>query len=70
MMIIRVFPRKTKATPTDEDVRINCGPELWDDADEVDKEKHRKANDGWVHFQKIWIHPIMVGQKMREVLAA
>jgi hypothetical protein len=33
--IIRVFPRKTKATPTDENVRINCGPGLWDEADEV-----------------------------------
>jgi hypothetical protein len=35
MKIIRVFPRKTKATPTDENVRINCGPELWDEADEI-----------------------------------
>jgi len=35
MRIIRVFPRKTKATPTDDLVRINCGPELWDEADEV-----------------------------------
>ena len=33
--IIRVFPRRTKATPVDEDVRVNCGPELWDEADEV-----------------------------------
>ena len=35
MKVIRVFPRKTKATPTDDAVRINCGPELWDEADEV-----------------------------------
>jgi hypothetical protein len=35
MKIIRVFPRRTKATPVDENVRINCGPELWDEADEV-----------------------------------
>lgn len=34
-MIMRVFPRKTKATPCDKLVRINCGPELWDEADEV-----------------------------------
>ena len=32
---MRVFPRQTKATPMDEVVRINCGPELWDEADEV-----------------------------------
>ena len=35
MKIIRVFPRRTKATPTDDLVRINCGPELFDEADEV-----------------------------------
>jgi hypothetical protein len=33
--IIRVFPRKTNATPTDEDVRINMTPSLFDEADEV-----------------------------------
>lgn len=35
MKIIRVFPRRTKATPDDEDVRINCPPGLFDEADEV-----------------------------------
>ena len=35
MKIIRVFPRKTKATPNDEDVRINCTPGLFDEASEV-----------------------------------
>jgi hypothetical protein len=33
--IIRVFPRKTKATPTDTLVRIGKGPDLFDEADEV-----------------------------------
>ncbi|MCL2290846.1 MAG: hypothetical protein FWC34_09140 [Bacteroidetes bacterium] len=33
--IIRVFPRKTKATPDDENVRINCKPVIFDEADEV-----------------------------------
>jgi hypothetical protein len=33
--IIRVFPRKTRATPDDDLVRINCGPDLLDEADEV-----------------------------------
>jgi hypothetical protein len=35
MKIIRVFPRKTKATPDDENVRINAIPTLFDTADEV-----------------------------------
>lgn len=33
--IIRVFPRKTKATPNDELVRIGCEPDLFDEADEI-----------------------------------
>ena len=35
MKIIRVFPRRTSATPDDEDVRINTPPGLFDEADEV-----------------------------------
>jgi hypothetical protein len=35
MKIIRVFPRRTNATPYDEDVRINAVPTLFDTADEV-----------------------------------
>ncbi len=35
MKIIRVFPRKTNATPDDEDVRINTTPSLFDEADQV-----------------------------------
>ena len=35
MELIRVFPRKTKATPDDEKVRVNCFPQLTDEADEV-----------------------------------
>ena len=33
--IIRVFPRRTKATPTDELAIVGRGPELFDEADEV-----------------------------------
>lgn len=33
--IIRVFPRRTNATPDDEDVRIATTPGLWEEADEV-----------------------------------
>jgi hypothetical protein len=35
MKIIRVFPRRTNATPDDENVRINTVPSLFDEADEV-----------------------------------
>ena len=33
--IIRVFPRKTKLTPDDENVRIAVSPTWFDEADEV-----------------------------------
>lgn len=33
--IIRVFPRRTNATPADALVRIGCAPTLFDEADEV-----------------------------------
>lgn len=33
--IIRVFPRRTAATPTDDLVRVGVGPGLFDEADEV-----------------------------------
>jgi len=33
--IIRVFPRETSGTPRDDGVRVNCLPELWDNADTV-----------------------------------
>lgn len=35
MKIIRVFPRKTNATPIDYNVRINEGPGLFDEADQI-----------------------------------
>jgi len=36
MKIIRVFPRKTRLTPCDENARINCGPDLFEEgADEI-----------------------------------
>ena len=64
MKVIRVFPRKTKATPVDENVRINCGPELWDEADEV----HVSVAFTWdipraEWLAKQWAHvaPIRIG---------
>ena len=35
MKILRVFSRKTSATPEDEDVRIDCLPTLFDQADKI-----------------------------------
>lgn len=35
MRLLRVFPRKTKATPDDERVVINRGPNLYDRADKI-----------------------------------
>jgi hypothetical protein len=35
MKTLRVFPRKTNATPTDDNVVINRYPDLWDTADRI-----------------------------------
>jgi hypothetical protein len=35
MKVLRLFPRKTNATPDDADVRIRTAPTLFDEADEV-----------------------------------
>jgi hypothetical protein len=64
MRVIRVFPRKTKATPDDEDVRINCSPGLFDEADEVhvsvtftwDLPRAEWLFDQWAH-----VAPIQMG---------
>ena len=62
--IIRVFPRKTNATPIDELVRINSTPTFFDEADEV----HISVTFTWdiplAKFLEIqWKHvaPVMVG---------
>jgi hypothetical protein len=55
--IIRVFPRKTNATPNDENVRINATPSLFDNADEVhisvaftwDKKRAEYLYNQWKH---------------------
>jgi hypothetical protein len=35
MKVIRIFPRKTRATPTDDNVIINRMPNLFDEADQI-----------------------------------
>lgn len=54
MKLIRVFPRKTNATPDDENVRFS-EPGLWDDGDEVrvsvtwteDKQRGEEISEAW-----------------------
>lgn len=62
--IIRVFPRKTKATPDDNMVRVACGPSLFDEADEIhiscaftwDISLAEKMAEAWK-----WVAPVKIG---------
>jgi hypothetical protein len=62
--ILRIFLRRTNATPDDEDVRINSEPTLFDAADEV----HISVTFTWdipraEHLAKAWraVGPVKVG---------
>lgn len=64
MKIIRVFPRKTKATPTDENVVIDRMPNLFDEADQI----HISVTFTWdlpraEKLYKAWqgVAPILIG---------
>jgi hypothetical protein len=64
MKILRIFPRRTNATPDDEDVRINVEPSLFDVADEV----HISVTFTWdmkraEYLEKQWkvVAPVKVG---------
>lgn len=64
MRIIRVFPRKTKATPVDDLVRIAKAPGMFDEADEV----HISVAFTWdiplaERLSKMWsaVAPVKVG---------
>lgn len=71
MKIIRVFPRRTKATPTDDLVRINCGPELWDECDEVhisvaftwDMDRAEWLAEQWRHVAPVKIGGPATGER-------
>jgi hypothetical protein len=54
MKIIRVFPRKTSATPDDADVRIKCQPGLFDEADEI-------------HIPVIWTYDIPIAERLEKL---
>lgn len=64
MKIIRVFPRRTNATPDDELVRIGTGPGLFDEADEI----HISVTFSWdlqtaERLEKAWrtVGPTKIG---------
>lgn len=64
MKIIRVFPRRTKATPDDDDVRIATDPGLFDEADEI----HISVSFTWdlplaERLEKAWrsVAPVKIG---------
>lgn len=62
--IIRVFPRRTMATPDDHLVRVACPPQIWDEADEV----HISVAFTWdiptaERLEKMWrqVAPVKIG---------
>lgn len=64
MQIIRVFPRKTRATPEDSLVRINTAPGFFDEADQV----HISVTFTWdlplaEKLEKLWkpVAPVTIG---------
>jgi hypothetical protein len=69
--LIRVFPRRTAATPRDENVRIDTGPHFWDEADEVhvsvsfswDMKRAEFLADQWRQVGKVSIGGPATGQR-------
>jgi hypothetical protein len=64
MKVLRIFPRRTNATPDDEDVRINVEPSFFDAADEV----HISVTFTWdmkraeyLEKQWKWVAPVKIG---------
>jgi len=51
---IRVFPRRTSATPDDVDVRVACPPQIWDEADQV-------------HISVTWTYDIPVAERLEKM---
>jgi hypothetical protein len=71
MKIIRLFPRRTNATPDDENVRVNCQPGFFDECDEVhisvaftwDLPKAEKLEKMWKHVANCKIGGPALGQR-------
>jgi hypothetical protein len=71
MKIIRVFPRRTKLTPDDENVRIACPPTLFDEADEIhvsvlfdeDLPKAERLANAWSKVAPVKIGGVATGER-------
>lgn len=62
--IIRIFPRRTNATPDDEDIRIKTTPALWDEADEIHISVAFTWDIPWAEWAAVqWQHvaPVKLG---------
>jgi len=70
MKIIRVFPRRTKLTPDDENVRVDCLPGLFDGADEIhisvlfreDLPKAERLTKEWSRVAPVKIGGVATGE--------
>jgi len=71
MKIIRVFPRKTRLTPDDKNVRVACEPGLFDEADEVhvsvlfeeDLAKAERLVKAWSKIAPVRIGGVATGER-------
>ena len=71
MKIIRVFPRRTKLTPDDDNVRVACSPNLFDEADEVhvsvlfteDLPKAELLAKAWQSIAQVKIGGVATGER-------
>jgi hypothetical protein len=74
--VIRVFPRKTKATPDDELSAIARSPDLFDEADEVhvsvtftyDKPRAERLAEDWRHVAPVKIGGVAYGDNSLEFI--
>lgn len=75
MRLIRVFPRRTKATPVDE-LAVTRGPELFDEADEVhisvtftyDRPRAEQLAEEWRHVAPVKVGGVAYGDTSLEFI--
>lgn len=76
MKLMRVFPRRTKATPDDDLVRIGRPPDLFDEADAVhisvsftwDKPLAESLAEQWRHVAPVQVGGVAYGDKSLEFI--
>ncbi len=77
MRLIRVFPRRTKATPTDDLARVNREPDFFDEADAVhvsvtfswDLPKAERLAKAWERVAPVEIGGPATGQRSEDFVA-